>query len=58
VTDRVDRHPAGVEIDIDHFAEDNARVPLAAQHVTNPQGDVPFGKNSRSELMQQRLNQW
>jgi hypothetical protein len=45
-----------VEIDIDHFAEDNARVPLTAQQITNRQGDVPFGKNSRRELMQQRLN--
>jgi hypothetical protein len=33
--DRIDRHAAGIEIDIDHFAEDNPRVPLAAEHVTD-----------------------
>jgi hypothetical protein len=56
-TDRIDRHAASIEIDIDHFAEDNARVPLVAQNVTDRPGDVPLGQNSCRELMQQRLNQ-
>jgi len=54
-TARVDAHAAGVEIDIDHCAEDHARGPLAAQHVTNRQGDT-LG-DSRRDFMQQRLNQ-
>ena len=57
LTNRLDRDAAGVEIDIDHCAEDHARVPLAAQHVTNRQGDIALGEYSRSDLMQQRLNQ-
>ena len=56
-TDRVDGHAAGVEIDIDHCAENDPRVPLAAQRITNRHGDIPLGEYSRRDLMQQRLNQ-
>jgi hypothetical protein len=45
------------EIDIDHFAKNNARVPLVAENVTDLQHDVALGKNPRRELMEQRLNQ-
>jgi len=56
-SNRLERHLARLEVDIDHFAEQHTRVRVAAEDVPGRRGDVTLGEDARRHLVEQRLEQ-
>ena len=50
-------HRAGLEVDVGHGAEHDARVLLAGQHLTGARGDLTLGEDAGRDLVEQRLEQ-
>jgi len=57
LTDCLDRDAAGLEVDTDDFAKDDARISLVAENFADRRRDVVFAENPRGDLTQQRLDQ-
>jgi hypothetical protein len=53
----LERHLARLEVDIDHFAKQHARIRVAAEDVPGRRGDVTLGQDARRHLIEQRLEQ-
>jgi hypothetical protein len=54
---RVQVDLACAQVDIHHLAERHARLLLPAQHISDRRGDVPWGKQTGRDLVEEGLDQ-